>query len=220
MSANAEPPEASAQATPGLADLSEQIASARAQSATAQSGTDQAGPHAPGAGEVKGATTAASRSRPWSDHIGAAMSRLGTALSRPPVRLAATGVILLLIAIVLMPSSVWTLPLAIIGALMVLVAWIGSRLNGHLRLEWGEAGAQVNFHAQVAAARRRTAAPAPRRPVIAAVPERGDADVIEGEAHTVEIDLGELKALIAAAEADGAEADGAANSARGRLRRR
>jgi hypothetical protein len=213
VSANAEPPEASTQASPGLADLSEQIASARAQSATAQSGADQAGPDAPGAREADGATAAARRA--WPDHIGAAVTRLGTALSRPPVRLAATGVVLLLIAIVLLPSSVWTLPLVIVGALMVLVAWIGSRLHGHLRLEWGDAGAQVDFHAQVAAARHRRTTPAgQRRPVIAAVPERED--VIEGEAHTVEIDLGELKALIAAAEAD----EGAANSARGRLRRR
>jgi hypothetical protein len=215
VSANAEPPEASAQASPGLADLSEQIASARAQSATAQSGADQAGPHALGAGEANGATTTASFRRPWPDHIGVAVSRLGTALSRPPVRLAATGVVLLLIAIVLLPSSVWTLPLVIVGALMVLVAWIGSRLHGHLRLEWGDTGAQVDFHAQVAAPRHRpTATTGQRRPVIAAVPERED--VIEGEAHTVEIDLGELKALIAAAEAE----EGAANSARGRLRRR
>jgi hypothetical protein len=219
VSANAEPPEASAQASPGLADLSEQIASARAQSAPAQPDADRAGPHAQGAGEANGATAAASSRRPWPDHIGVAMGRMGTALSRPPVRLAATGVVLLLIAILLVPSSVWTLPLAIVGALMVLIAWIGSRLRGHVRVEWGETGARVDFHAEVAAARHRSAVPAAqRRPVIAAVPERDDDNVIEGEAHTVEIDLGELKALIAAAEADGG--DSAASSSRGRLRRR
>ncbi len=200
---------------PGLADLSEQIASARARSAAADPGC--ATPHAPGAGEVSNSAPAVSSHRPWLDHIGAAMSRLGTALSRPPVRLAATGVLLLLIAIVLVPNSVWTLPLVIVGALMVLVAWIGSRLGGHVLVKWGEMGAQLDFHAEVTSARHRQE-PRQRRPVIAAVPERDDPGVIEGEAHTVEIDLGELKALIAAAEADGAS--GPPSPARGRLRRR
>ena len=156
MSANAEPPAAHAQATPGLADLSQQIASARAQSATAPAGGNEAGPHAPGAGEVHDPTPGATSRRPWLDRIGAAMSRSGTELSRPPVRLAATGVLLLVIALVLVPSSVWTLPLVIVGALMVLIAWIGSRLHGHVRVEWGETGAQVHFHAQVASAGTRT----------------------------------------------------------------
>ena len=219
MSANAEPPETHAQAMPGLTDLSEQIASARAQSASAPQSGNGTGPHAPGAGEVNGPAPAVSSHRPWQDHIGAAMSRLGTALSRPPVRLAATGVLLLLIAIVLVPSEVWTLPLVIVGALMVLIAWIGSRLRGHILVEWGETGAQVDFRAEVASARHRHAMThPPRRPVIAAVPERDEAGVIEGEAHTVEIDLGELKALIAAAESEGNA--GTANSARGRFRRR
>jgi hypothetical protein len=218
VSANAEPPEARGQATPGLADLSEQIASARAQSATAGPEGDQAGPHARGAGEVNGSAPAVSSRRPWLDHIGTVTSRLGTGLSRPPVRLAATGVLLLLVAIVLVPSSVWTLPLVIVGALMVLVAWIGSRLRGHALVEWGETGARVDFHAAVASPRHRQASPpAQPRPFIAAVPESDDAGVIEGEAHTVEIDLGELNALIAAAES---EAPGAANSARSRFRRR
>ena len=219
MSANAEPPAAHAQATPGLADLSQQIASARAQSATAPAGGNEAGPHAPGAGEVHDPTPEATSGRPWLDRIGAAMSRLGTELSRPPVRLAATGVLLLVIALVLVPSSVWTLPLVIVGALMVLIAWIGSRLHGHVRVEWGETGAQVHFHAQVASAGARQGRPgAERRPAIAAVPEPGNAGIIDGEAHTVEINLGELKALIAAAEAE--RTGGAASSARSRFSRR
>lgn len=218
MSANAEPPEAHGHVTPGLADLSEQIASARAQSASAGPEDDAAGPPARGVGEADGSAPAVSSRRPWLDHIGTAMSRVGTALARPPVRLAATGILLLLVAIVLVPSSVWTLPLVIVGALMVLVAWIGSRLRGHALVEWGEAGARVDFHAQVASPRHRQASPpAQPRPFIAAVPERDESGVIDGEAHTVEIDLGELKALIAAAES---EAPSAASPPRGRLRRR
>lgn len=218
MSANAEPPDANPQATPGLTDLSEQIASARAQSAAAQPDSGGARPHAPGAGEVNDSTLATTSRRPWLDHIGTAMSRVGTALSRPPVRLAATGVLLLLTSIVLVPSSFWTLPLVIVGALMVLVAWVGSRLRGHARVEWGESGARVDFRAEVASHRHRHVPSAGQlRPFIAAVPEHDDAGVIEGEAHTVEIDLGELKALIAAAESEGS---GAVNSARGRFRHR
>lgn len=154
---------------PGLADLSEQIASARA--AAARSGANGAAPGAPGAGEVDIPPLAVSSRRPWLDHIGAAMSRAGTALSRPPVRLAATGVLLLLVAIVFLSSSVWTLPLIIAGALMVVVAWVGSRLRGHILLEWGETGAQLDFHAEVASARhRQAAASGQQRAVIAAVP--------------------------------------------------
>ncbi len=70
----------------------------------------------------------------------------------------------------LVPNSVWTLPLVIVGALMVLVAWIGSRLAGHVLVKWGETGARVDLHAEVISARHRQGQ-RQRRPVIAAVPE-------------------------------------------------
>jgi hypothetical protein len=133
--------------------------------------------------------------------VDAAAGRLGSSLSRPPVRLATTGVILLVLAALLLPSSVWTLPIVVAGVMMVLVAWIGSRLKGHFRIEWGESGTQLDFHAELISAGHRQPA-ANRARAIAAVPASGDAPVIDGEAHAVEIDIGELKALIAAAEAD------------------
>ncbi len=183
MSANTESPQDRGQARPGLADLSEQIAFARAQSAAARPSVNGAAPGTPGAGEVDIPPLAVSSRRPWLDYIGVALSRAGTALSRPPVRLAATGVLLLLVAILFLSSSVWTLPLIIVGVLMVLVAWVGSRLRGHILLEWGETGAQLDFHAEVASARQRqTRVSGQPRPVIAAVPQPGSAVSATGRA--------------------------------------
>lgn len=139
-------------------------------------------------------------------------------LLRPRVRLTLTGALLLLVGGLIATNTVWTLPLVIVGALMVAVAWIGHRLEGRFAVEWGEAGTQLAFKATIKAAQptsdapglapASTAAPAPARPAeLARTPD----DVIEGEAHTVEINVSELKALIAAAEAaEAAEAgDGA-----------
>ena len=96
---------------------------------------------------------------------------------------------------------------------MVLVAWIGARLDGRFAVEWGETGTQVEFRAQIKAPPPAQPAPSPSLAGKAAVPvptlaQLDDPDVIEGEGHTVEIDVAELKALIASAEAR--EARGAA----------
>ncbi len=159
-------------------------------------------------------------------------------LARPRVRLVVVGVILLLVGALVVTSSVWTLPLVVVGTVMVLVAWVGSRLDGHFALEWGERGTELQFRARIRP-------PAPVRPALPAAsavasaadtvaraasgPADGvtaaghaasvaaaaaeaetaaaDHDVVEGEAHTVEIDVSELKALIAAAEAEQAGGD-------------
>ena len=144
------------------------------------------------------------------DHLWMAATRFFDWLSRPRVRLTVTGVVLLLVGGLLVTSSVWTLPLVIAGVLMVVIAWIGGRLDGRFAVEWGGAGTQLEFRARIKAAepvpavlleRASTEDEASR----ARVPAPDDAEVIEGEAHTVEIDVGELKALIAAAEATEAE---------------
>lgn len=116
------------------------------------------------------------------------------------------GIILLVVAVFGIVSSVWTLPLVIVGAVMVLVAWIGVRLDGRFAIEWGETGTRVEFRAQIKAppparsaiAPASVGAPAVRVPTLAQI---SDPDVIDGEGHTVEIDVAELKALIASAEA-------------------
>jgi hypothetical protein len=115
-------------------------------------------------------------------------------LSRPRVRLTITGVILLVIGGVLLMGSVWTLPLVLAGALMVVVAWIGHRLEGRFAVEWGDAGTQLAFRAQIKPAQ-------PVRPALPPPAEHEHADdTIDGDAHTVEIELSELSALLAAAE--------------------
>jgi hypothetical protein len=127
-------------------------------------------------------------------------------VGRPRVRLSLAGVMLLLIGAVLVTNSVWTLPIVVIGALMVVVAWIGHRLEGRFAIEWGEGGTELAFRATIKAVEpAHEGAPpalsADQEPASPAEPEDGDrVEIIEGEAHTVEIDVAELRALIAAAE--------------------
>jgi len=143
----------------------------------------------------------------WPERVSAVAASVFDWLARPRVRLTVTGVILLLVGGLLVTSSVWTLPLLIVGASMVVIAWIGYRLDGRLAIEWGEAGTQLEFRAQIKGAQTAR----PTRPQAAltlpqlahsAEPEPRDAEVVEGEAHTVEIEVADLKALIAAAEID------------------
>jgi hypothetical protein len=149
----------------------------------------------------------------WPEHVAAAAAVAHAWLLRPRVRLCLIGAALLLVGALIMTNSVWTLPVVVIGALMVAVAWIGHRLEGHFAIEWGEAGTQLAFNATVKAPQRTTesAALAPAAAVeltkaLEPTKPLEPTGVIEGEAHTVEIDVGELKALIAAAEAGDASA--------------
>ena len=100
----------------------------------------------------------------WPRWISALRSLFTRWLSRPRTRLAIIGVVLLVVAVLGIVSSVWTLPLVIIGAAMVLVAWIGARLDGRFAVEWGEAGTQLEFRAQIKAPARPAALAPSRRP--------------------------------------------------------
>ena len=71
---------------------------------------------------------------------------------RPRVRLTLTGALLLLVGGLIATNTVWTLPLVVVGALMVAVAWIGHRLEGRFAVEWGETGTQLAFKATIKAA--------------------------------------------------------------------
>jgi hypothetical protein len=170
-----------------------------------------------------GLDPSASGLSPWLARLVALAGGIGGWLSRPRVRLAVTGVVLVVIAGLVVTSSAWTLPLVIVGVLMVAIAWIGSRLDGHFVVEWGESGTQVAFRAEIKSAQhphlqtRVRHAPAAAR-VLEVV--RDGAEVVEGEAHTVEVDIGELKALIAAAEADESRTDSSDAAANGSPTRR
>jgi hypothetical protein len=148
---------------------------------------------------------AASKSPPWPDWLWTVVSCCSELLARPRLRLIATGVVLLLIGGLLVPNSVWTLPVVIIGALMVAVGWVGGRLDGRFAVEWGRSGTQLEFRARIAAPsheRPLLARPASRARGHAGIPapRPQDPEIIEATAHTIELDLAELEALIVAAE--------------------
>ena len=142
-------------------------------------------------------------SRDWPERVGGVARYTGQWVTRPRVRLTLAGGLLLLVGGIFITNSVWTLPVVVAGALMVLVAWIGHRLDGRFAIEWGETGTELAFRATIkAAAPARDASTADQNPHQALqAPAGGDEDIIDGEAHTVEIDVAELRALIAAAEA-------------------
>jgi hypothetical protein len=153
----------------------------------------------------------------WQTYARSASRWVAERFARPRVRLCVIGILLLAISALGIVDSMWTLPLMIAGAVMVVIAWIGSRLNGRFALEWGETGTQLEFRARinapvpaVPALPAAEAAEPPATPAIWIPPraETEEPEVIEGEAHTVEIDVSELKALIAAAEASEAKAGG------------
>jgi hypothetical protein len=135
----------------------------------------------------------------WTDHAARAAATLHTSWSHPRVRLGVAGAVLLLLGWFVLTNSVWTLPLVLIGAVMVALAWIGHRLEGRFAIEWGTGGTQVDFRARIAAPQELPPA-LPSPPATVAPPRPHDDEVIEGEAHTVEIDVAQLKTLIAAVE--------------------
>jgi hypothetical protein len=176
---------------------------------TAANDTPSEGAAQPAASPAAATPAAAASSGPhWTELLTTSASSLHAWLLRPRVRLTLTGALLLLVGGLIATNTVWTLPLVIVGALMVAVAWIGHRLEGRFAVEWGEAGTQLAFNATIKAPQPTSDMPAlgpassagakPARPV--ELPRTAD-DVIDGQAHTVEINVAELKALIAAAEA-------------------
>lgn len=144
-------------------------------------------------------------SSPWPARVHATVTAIQEWVTRPRVTLCMAGIVLAFVGL-LLTNSVWTLPLVIVGAVMVVVAWVGHRLEGRFAVEWGKTGTELAFRATVKPARAElamvavsTAEPQPATPETPTSPED---QVIEGEAHTVEVDVGELKALIAAVEAE------------------
>jgi hypothetical protein len=143
----------------------------------------------------------------WPERIGHMARYTGRWATRPRVRLSLIGGLLLVIGGIFVTNSVWTLPVVVVGALMVLVAWMGHRLEGRFAIEWGEGGTELDFRATIKAAAasahhdggRALGADEPPAPALESAAGRHDG-IIEGEAHTVEVDVAELKALIAAAQ--------------------
>jgi hypothetical protein len=160
---------------------------------------------------------AASKSSPWAAWLSTVASCFSELLARPRLRLIVTGAILLLIGGLLVPNSVWTLPVVIIGALMVAIGWVGGRLDGRFAVEWGQSGTQLEFRARIAAPpHERPLLPRPSSRPRAhegiAGPTPQDPEIIEATAHTVELDLAELEALIVAAETPETQTAGTAST--------
>jgi hypothetical protein len=141
-------------------------------------------------------------------------------LMRPKVRLVVIGAILIILGVWAIDHSVWTFPLVIIGIVMILVAWVGSRLEGRFGIEWNEGGAGFEMQARFKSRAELLPGPSastshtgPRTTVRTTHYSAGGADetVIEGEAHTIEIDVEELKALVEAAERSGSVSSATAN---------
>lgn len=128
-------------------------------------------------------------------------------LGRPRVRLAGTGVLLLFVGGLVLTNSVWTLPLVLIGSVMVVIAWIGPRLDGRFAVEWGHAGTQLAFRAKIRAAEPHRShllqSSSTAHELVRTYPHAPDPpkpEIVDGHAETVEIDVAALKALIAAVE--------------------
>jgi hypothetical protein len=155
----------------------------------------------------------------WHARLSSVVGWLGGHLRSPRTRLCVIGILLLLASVVWITNSAWTLPLIVVGVVMVVIAWVGSRLDGRFAVEWGEGGTQLEFRAQIKPP-PPVAHPVRLSPIPSAVPsaqlsqlrsqarsELDNGNVIEGEGHTVEIDVAELKTLIRAAEAREAAKD-------------
>lgn len=157
-----------------------------------------------------------SPSRPaiqWSSGPGAGSSleRVGGGIvsvwRRPRIRLGLIGVLLVILGALKVIGSMWAVPVIIVGIVMVVIAWVGSRLEGRFAIEWGEEGTQFEMRARLAPYQAEE--PEPASSSLETADVRGQLEAIEGEAHTVELRVAELRELIAAAQS--AEAGAAAN---------
>lgn len=142
---------------------------------------------------------------------------------RRGLRVALAGAVVLLVALRLGTDSALSVPLLIVGLVMVTVGAMGPRLRGRFSLEFGPDGTSIEVQTHIAAP-GKTAAPvpalpvAPERPRIALVhpapaapvaaepspeqePAPADAVVVEGHGETIEMDVEQLRALLAAERA-------------------
>lgn len=146
---------------------------------------------------------------------------------RRGLRVALAGGIVLLVALRLGTDSALSVPLLVVGLVMVVVGAMGPRLRGRFAVEFGPDGTSIELQTHIAAP-GTVAAPAPAiaegpaRPRIALVhpapaqpatddpgapvvdvrePVPEDAMVVEGHGETIEMDVEQLRALLAAERA-------------------
>jgi hypothetical protein len=133
---------------------------------------------------------------------------------RRGLRVTLVGLALLVFAVYLGGGSALTVPLLIIGGILIAAGLLGPRLSGRLVVEWGPRGTTIDFHTDVASPAHAEAPPA------AAMIDRPAAppQVIEGRGETIEIEVAQLEALMAGARPEGvSRAPGHAADERQRL---
>ena len=126
-------------------------------------------------------------------------------VERRGLRIAVAGVVLILAALWIGTGTALGLVCGIAGAVMLLVGAMGPRLRGRVSLEFGPGGTSFELTTHVAPPGRVLIAPSPDedlgRPQIslvpAIVPEPEEALVVEGSGETIEIDVEQLKRLLA-----------------------
>ncbi len=137
------------------------------------------------------------------------ISALGDLWNRRGVEATLGGVIALAAAIWLGGGSALTVPLVVLGVVLLLVGILGRRLRGRVALEWGPSGASFDFTAAIAPPGRTVVPDAPSRAAAAIIAppaeEPEDAEVVESTGETIEFDVSALRALLAAHDA--ADAD-------------
>lgn len=97
------------------------------------------------------------------------------------------------------PSSALSLPLFVIGCLMIVRGVLGPRVSGKLTVEWGSDGTSFSFTSRIAPpdAQKVLAAPS-EAPMVAE-----EIELIEGSAETIEIEVSRLQELLGRACASG-----------------
>jgi hypothetical protein len=115
---------------------------------------------------------------------------------RRGLRATLVGLALLLFALYLGGGSALTVPLFIVGGILIAAGVLGPRLSGRLVVEWGPQGTMIDFHTDVASAPSAEPAQAAIADRPAATPQ-----VIEARGETIEIEVAQLEALVAGARA-------------------
>lgn len=113
-------------------------------------------------------------------------------------RVAVIGVVLVIVGLQLGNDSAWTVPVLVVGAVLILAGALGTRLSGKLAIEWGEDGASFEMRARVAPPTESAKEVEQRRLTALEAPadERVEDAVIETTGETIEMDLVSLREML------------------------
>lgn len=123
-------------------------------------------------------------------------------VERRGLRVALAGGGLLIVALVLGAGSALGLAIGIAGLVMLVVGSLGPRLRGRMSLEFGPAGTSFAVQTHIAPPGRALAAGEPeedlgRAPTSLVPPPVEEADVVESSGETIEVELQQLRSMLA-----------------------